>query len=411
MAEEVTMKDLQDELGKLDTLFKEAVERAEEAKGDSKAELAQHKEEIDKISDAMTTVEEKMAAFQARLDAPGGGGTDTDAEEKEHSRLLKEYMRKGDGMSPEDLKALCDWQKPLVEKGLTENVSATAGFLVRDETSNEIIKGVNETSPIRTIARVMQIGSMALEIPKRTGQFSATWVSETGARDETTGYQIGIERIPVHELHARVDLTNALLEDSFVNLESELGMEFIEQFALAEGTAHVTGDGVGKPEGFTVNAATLAAAITSGTNDAIEADDFINLLYGNSAVAGSGLKEPYHANATWVMNRTTLSAARKLKDGMGQYIWQPGLAAGVPNMILDRPYILATDMPQITDGAEALAIGDFRRGYMIVDRIGIQIKRIEDVSTISAGGVAIFARRRTGGQVVLAEAIKLLTIQ
>jgi HK97 family phage major capsid protein len=366
---------------------------------------------LEKTNQAIDVIEEKISSIEAQLSAPGKGGADTDAEEKEHSRLLKEYMRKGDGMSPEDLKALCDWQKPLVEKGLTENVSATAGFLVRDETSNEIIKGVNETSPIRTIARVMQIGSMALEIPKRTGQFSATWVSETGARDETTGYQIGIERIPVHELHARVDLTNALLEDSFVNLESELGMEFIEQFALAEGTAHVTGDGVGKPEGFTVNAATLAAAITSGTNDAIEADDFINLLYGNSAVAGSGLKEPYHANATWVMNRTTLSAARKLKDGMGQYIWQPGLAAGVPNMILDRPYILATDMPQITDGAEALAIGDFRRGYMIVDRIGIQIKRIEDVSTISAGGVAIFARRRTGGQVVLAEAIKLLTIQ
>ena len=360
------------------------------------------------LADEMVKHEESLVAIAAKQDRPENGDKEADEENERKSGLMNEYLRKGlAGISGETKDALiADHAKhpAFMSKDLTESVNPTAGFLVRDEQSDEIITSVTEFSPIRQIARVISIGSMAWEGPKRTAQFSASWVSETGTRAETTGLAFGMERIPVHELHARVDMSNALMEDSFVNLEAFLNVEFAERFAVAEGTAFVTGTGIGRPEGFNVNTATVAGATTSGTVGALDADDFSSLLIG-------ALQEPYHPNSTWVMNRTTLRDAMQLKDGNGQFIWQPGLAAGIPGAILGRPFILATDMPAVATGAEALAIGDFRRGYMIVDRIGINVRRIEDTQTASAGGIAIFARKRVGAQVVNAEAIKLLTIQ
>ncbi len=363
---------------------------------------------IEAIVADMVKYDEVMADIRAKMDRPEftlDGKETEDAINEILKGQFNQYIRKGfEALEDETLTGLVKHHRDLVAKGLTESVNPTAGFLVRPEQSNEIIKSVNEQSPIRSIARIISIGSLAYEIPKRTAQFTATWASETGGRDETTGLAYGEERIPVHILHARVDVTHNLLEDSFVNIESELNTEFAEQFALAEGTAFVTGTGIGRPEGFNVNAAVLAASTTSATNDAIDADDYRELLYNQ-------LKEPYHANSTWVMNRTTLGATMKLKDGNGQYLLQPGMQLGAPSLILGRPYILATDMPAIANGAEALALGDFKKGYMIVDRVGISVQRVEDTQTIEAGGVAIFARKRVGGQVINAEAIKLLTIQ
>lgn len=359
---------------------------------------------LQNVTEEMIKIEESIIELKAKGDRPPVGEEEDKTNERK-SFLMDEYCRKGlAGMDPEYLKEMTVTQEEFRVKGLTESVNPTAGFLVRDEQANEIIKSVTEFSPMRQIAKVITIGSMAWEGPKRTAQFSATWVSETGSRSETPGLAYGIERIPVHELHARVDLTNALMEDSFINLEAELNMEFAERFAVAEGTAFVTGTGINRPAGFMLNTALLTASTTSKVNDLLHGDDFSSLLIG-------ALKEPYQANATWVMNRQTLMAAMQLKDANGQYIWQPGLVAGIPGAILGRPYVLMTDIATIANGAEVLAIGDFKKGYQIVDRIGINVKRIDDVSTTESGGVAIFARKRVGAQVINAEAIKLLTIQ
>lgn len=404
---EPTVQDVKksiDDLGSAVDAFKKAHAKQEEeiiANGKSTAET---NAKVELIIEDLLKNQEEMQVIKAAMDNPGMQ-TDPAEEDAKLKKAFDDFYRKGHMMAgSESMKRVNEYGQALISKGLTESISPTAGFLVRPEQSNEIIKGVNERSPIRTIANVKTIGTNVWEGPKRTAQFAAVWVSETGTRPETAGLAYGIERITANELQAMVPVTNALLEDAFVNIESELNMEFSEQFALAEGTAFVSGSSIGRPEGFTVNAAVLAAATTSATNDLIAADDYRELLYNQ-------LKEPYHANSTWVMHRTTMGATMKLKDGQGQYLWQPGMTIGVPSAILGRPFILATDMPVIANGAEALALGDFRRGYVIVDRVGLMIKRVEDTVTIDEGGVRFYARRRTGGQVVLAEAIKLLTIQ
>jgi HK97 family phage major capsid protein len=298
------------------------------------------------------------------------------------------YARAGDTISPE------------MKAALVVSDDTQAGFLAPPEFVAEMLKGVIEFSPMREIVRVITTGAPSVKFPKRTGTMAARWVGETETRTETTGLAVGIEDIPTHELYALVDVSNWLLEDALFDVEAWISEEAQEQFGVAEGAAFVSGDSVKKPEGFLQNAG--VTGITSAANDALSADDLVNLYFEP--------KTPYARNGTWVMARSTIRATRRLKDAQNQYLWQPGLAGLAPATILDRPYVEAPDMPAIADGAKAVAFGDFRRGYIAVDRIQTEVQR--DPYTQNTTGMTRFIiRRRQGGQVVVPEAIKVLTIQ
>ena len=260
----------------------------------------------------------------------------------------------------------------------------------------EIIKGITDFSPVRSIARVRTTTQRSIMHPKRTGSFSASWVAERGTRSETTGLAYGLEEIPTHEAYALVDISEQDLEDSAFNLESELNMEFAEQFGVAEGTAFVSGDAIGKPEGFLTNSD--VGTTNTGHATQITADGLVDTFYAINSV--------YSKAAVWTMARATIGEVRQLKDGAGAYLWQPGLANSVPNTILGAPYVEMTDMPAIGAGLNAIAFGDFRRGYLIVDRVRMSMLR-DPFTQATSGSIRFIARKRVGGQVVLAEAIRI----
>lgn len=295
------------------------------------------------------------------------------------------YLRKGlESLNPDEKKAL------------TVSNDSTGGYLAPPEYVREMIKTVTEISPIRTIARVRSTGQRSVQMPKRTGQFAAEWVAESGTRSETTGYTVGMEEIPTHEHYALVDISEQDLEDSVFDLEAEMQSEFAEQFAKAEGTAFTNGNSVGKPEGFMTNSSVGEA--NSGNGTALLADGLLTLVHS--------IKSEYGRNGRFVFNRTTLAAIRKLKDTAGQYVFQAGMSLenGTPNTILGYPYVEATDMPDIAANAYPVAFGDFARAYMIVDRVSLAVLR-DPFTQATTGNVRYIARRRVGGQVVLAEAI------
>ena len=168
--------------------------------------------------------------------------------------------------------------------------------------------------------------------------------------------------------------TATLLEDSSVNIDDWLAGEVDQVFAEQEGIAFVTGDGVNKPKGF-LAATTVANAswawgnigyIASGVAGAFPAsnpsDVLVDLIYA--------LRAGYRQNATFVMNRKTQSTVRKFKDSTGNYLWQPPAAAGGKSSLIGFPLADAEDMPDIAAGSLSIAFGDFRRGYLIVDRTG-----------------------------------------
>lgn len=288
------------------------------------------------------------------------------------------------------------------KKALYESDDTLGGFYAPTEYVADLIKSVTEISPIRSIARVRSTDKRGIEVPKRTGQFSASWVSETGTRSETTGYTTGLQQIDAHELYALVDISQAMLEDSAFDLESEMGSEFAEQFAKAEGTAFVSGSGVGQPLGFT-DASAGVSSTNSGDSSALTANGLYDLVYA--------IKSEYLGNARFVMNRTTFSKVLQLEDTAGQKVFHVGLnlVSGAPSTIAGHPYVLATDMPDVASGTKPIAFGDFSRAYTVVDRVNLSIMR-DPYSQATSGNIRYVARRRVGGQVVLAEAIQLQNI-
>jgi HK97 family phage major capsid protein len=291
----------------------------------------------------------------------------------------------------------------LAERGLVVSDDTTGGYLAPIEIAREIIKAETEFAPFRRLARIRPTTQRAVQWPTRTGQFAAVWAGETGTRDETTGLSFGAEEIPTHEMSAVVDVSNQDLEDSMFDLERFIQEEIAEQFAVAEAAAFMTGNGVKKPWGVATDAA--ISNTKSGSNGDFDADDLIDLLYG--------LKTLYISNATWLFNRTTLRKIRKLKAN-NEYIWSPGnthpnnIVQGLAPTILDRPYMLAPELDNTgSTGAVSVVVGDFRRGYIIVDRVAIAILR-DPFTQATQGNVRFVARKRVGGQVVLAEAIRRL---
>lgn len=98
---------------------------------------------------------------------------------------------------------------------------------------------------------------------------------------------------------------------------------------------------------------------------------------------------------------------RTFKDGNGNYIWRPGLEMDAPNLLLGKPIETDDNMPSIGAGAYPIAFGNFNRGYLIVDRVGIRVLR-DPYS--NKPYVHFYTTKRVGGGVVMYEAIKLLKV-
>lgn len=329
---------------------------------------------------------EKLAEIETLLKRPANG-----MEAKQVDLSLKawdSFMRKGEqGMDEMELKAL------------TVGTAATAGNLAPAEYVEELVKVITEISPVRSVARIRQTSNKEIEVPSKTATFAAAWTAETGSRTETTGYTTSLNTIPTHELYALVDISSALLEDSVFDLEAEMNTEFAEQFAKAEGNAFISGNGTNKPTGIT-NGTTVSSTTAAGAA-AITTDDLMDLVHD--------LKSDYARAASFMLNRSTLGEIRKLKDTAGQYIFQTGFSgqSGLPNTILGHPYVEALDVADIGTGNKSVIFGDYRRGYMIVDRVALSVLR-DPYSQASSGNVRYIARRRVGGEVVLAEAMRVL---
>ena len=385
IVEEIRTRFEEAEKGKFTKTEAEEFEKKANARYD---ELTTKIEELKKLNDRIDEIETKMKR-------PGNSPENKD-EKSESVKVFEKWLRLGrGGLTPEETKLL---RQPDEKKVLTIGGTTGVSYLAPGEYVNQIIKGVTEISPMRSLADVKPTSNNFVEIPKRTGQFAATWVAEVGSKTETTGLTYGMETIPNHEMYALVKVSNHALEDSAFNLEGELTSEFSEQFAKAEGTAFITGNAVGKPEGFIVNAdVNKSTVVFDAGDDAIIVNGVIDLLFAP--------KTAYARNGKLLGNRKQIAYLRKYKDATsGLYYWLPDGTAGTPGTFMGVPIVEVPDMADPADGAYSMAFGDFKRGYVISDRIQISIQRLTELYAES-GQVGFLARKRVGGQVVLAEAI------
>lgn len=331
-------------------------------------------------------MQEQLDRVETRLNRPGMPGSDTSAVSNEKHAAWIDWCRGGVERMTAERRNI-----------LTVSDDPGAGFLTTSEYLAEIIKGSIEFSALRALVRRLSTSQKSVQLPRRTGTFTASWTGETESRTEATGLAYAIEDVPVHELTAEVYISMAQLEDSAFDLDAEMRMEFSEQFGVAEGKAMVDGSGTKRPEGVLTAAGTVS--VNSGAATAVTADGFIKLKYG--------IKTAYARRGTFILNRNTLKTTRLLKDGNGNYLWMPGLAGARPNTIDGDPYVEMPDMPDEAANAKAVAFGDWARGYVLVDRLQMSVIR-DGLTKASQGQVKFIARRRIGGQVVLPEAIGIM---
>lgn len=363
-------------------------------------------EEVKRYGDASEEIKKQVAALNARIDelevkmkrVPLGGPSERQ-ENPAKSAYLKAIRLGRAALDETELQYVPLWHPSREEKSMIAGDDTTGGFLAPSEFVTEIIRGVVDFSPIRSLARVRTTSNRSILAPVRKGTLKARWVSETGERTPTGRLVYGREEIPTHELYAEIIVSEQDLEDSAFDLEAEILNEASEQFGVAEGEAFILGDGIGKPEGLLF--CQDVEVTVSGHASELTADGLIRIAYD--------LKAPYARNGTWIANRRTIGKIRMLKDQNGNFIWQPGLAVGQPNTILDRPYVEAVDMPDVAPGSFPVLFGDIRRAYTIVDRIQVVTKRLTE-KYAESGEIAILLRRRVGGQVVLPEAVRKLKI-
>jgi HK97 family phage major capsid protein len=351
----------------LEKLGKEIKDGIEEVKDRHESRLKKIETRLDKEEVMMR---EKNRVFTSTSEAGYHAST---PEEKTFSEFLKHGEQRMDEYERKTLRLANE---------------TGAGYLAPDAYTDEVIMKLQEYSPVRSVARIMQTDATAIQIPKQTGAVDANWTSEIATRTEDANLTFGF-----------VKLSRQLIEDSRVNVDAFLSDEFGRKFANVEGLSFISGNTTGRPEGLLTNA--NIASSNSGDGSNLTPDGFMDLVYS--------LPAEYRKNASFLMNRSTIQEARKLKNNQNDYIWQPGLAAGQPERLLGYPVFEACDMPDVANAAYPVLFGDFKRGYFIVDRVSMDVQRLVE-RYAEYGIIAYMARKRVGGQVVLAEAIRKMLI-
>ncbi|ELW9330872.1 phage major capsid protein [Citrobacter freundii] len=377
--------------------FKEKNDKRLEAVEQEKGKLAG---EVETLNGKLSELDELKSALEEELKQvkrPAGGPQSKAA--SEHKTAFIGFMRKGKD----------DGLRELERKALQVGVDEDGGYAVPEELDRTILNLLKDEVVMRQEATTITVGGANYKKLVNLGGTASGWVGETDARPETDASKLGQIEPFMGEIYGNPQATQTMLDDAFFNVEdwinSELAIEFVEQ----EEIAFTSGNGTKKPKGFLAYASTLdpdktrafgtLQHILSGAAAGVTADAIIKLVYT--------LRKVHRNGAKFMMNNNSLFAIRILKDSEGNYLWRPGLELGQPSSLAGYGVAENEQMPDIAADAKAIAFGNFKRGYTIVDRIGTRILR--DPYT-KKPFVGFYTTKRTGGMLVDSQAIKLLQI-
>lgn len=286
---------------------------------------------------------------------------------------------------------------PSVQNALQIGQDSEGGFLVPDEYEQQLIQALEEANVMRRLCHVINTSYGDRKIPVVASHGSAAWMDEESAFQESddTFTQVSLS---AYKLGTMLKVSDELLHDSFFNLEAYVAGEFARRIGAAEEAAFLTGNGSSKPTGLLNSTGGASVGVTAASPSAITMDEVIDLYHS--------LKSAYRSNSTFVVNDATVKAIRKLKDGQGQYLWQPSVTAGKPDTILNRPVVTSQYMPTAAAGEKTILFGDFSY-YWIADRQGRTFKRLNELYAAN-GQVGFLAWQRLDAKLILPEAVKVL---
>ena len=273
------------------------------------------------------------------------------------------------------------------------------GYLAPDEFEHTLVEALEEQNIFRQFAHVITTSSGDRKIPVVASKGTASWIDEEAAFPESDD-TFGMLSIGAFKLATTIKVSDELLHDSVFDVASYIAKEFARRIGAAEEEAFFTGNGTGRPTGILNATGGAEIGVTSaGAN--ISFDDVIDLYYS--------LRSPYRRNAVFMMNDSTVRALRKLKNGSGDYLWQPSVTAGTPDTILNRPVYTSSYMPTVAAGAKSILFGDMSY-YWIADREGRTFQRLNELYA-PTGQVGFLSFERVDGKLILPEAAKVLQMK
>ncbi|WP_333822419.1 phage major capsid protein [Pinisolibacter sp.] len=360
-------------------------------------------DEVKALGDRLAAIEAKAAAIETKSADAAKITRRLDEIEKRLARPAIGTKSAGDTEEVEVKAAFADYLRTgrasAEVKALTIESPGTGGVIAPPQVSTSIIQKIAEFSPVRQLASSIGLSAPLVQIPRLVDEVEVGEVTETSTRPEG---ELSFEQIDLkpHEMAVIVPMSKTVVEDAAVDLVSFVSNHVARRFGIKEAGWFVKGNGTSQAEGILTSPE--VGVTDSAVSGGVVADDLVEIYYG--------IKSVYATRGSWLMNRKTMASIRKLKDETGVYLWQPALAAGQPPTLLGRPVYEAPDMPDPVAGATPIAFGDIASGYLIADRIALEIAR-DDLTGWGTGLVKILARRRVGGRVVLGEAISKLKIK
>lgn len=370
----------------------------------------------DDVAEALEGIHATVETFKTNVDARISQLEQAGRDENARAALAQLGGVGGDILTPSDRaerEAFAKFGRSGIRAAMSTDSNPDGGYLVPQTIEREIARLARDATPLRRLASVVTIeGGSYVKTVSLNGP-TATWVGERETRNQSPGMNLSQLEFPIHELEAMPAVTQRLLDDANVDVAAELTGEIVTAFAEMEDDAFVKGDGNKKPRGFleytTVANASwawgkvgffksgVASALTDETHNGLDA---LNTMF-------YGLKASYRANSSWLMNSDTASLVSKLKDAEDRYYWQPSVQLDMPPTLFGRPVEIDERMPGIDSNTFPIALADWRRAYVVVDRIGTRVLR-DPYS--SKPYVLFYTTKRVGGGVQDFAAIKLLKI-
>lgn len=310
-----------------------------------------------------------------------------------------------------------------IKATMVEAQDSLGGVLVPEEINTDIVQRLPGLTVVRARARKFNTSRDALSFLVRTGgnkrfigNVRSKMTSESpsaGSYDSNATW--GKLNIPVHVNLSKVPVSKSLLEDSSINVLTEVLMpEFVTETALKEDAQFLTGTGADEPKGVTIGTAANAAlgnddiaVQTTGAAAALAFDAFVKAPY---KIAGQ-YRAKRNPSTAWAFTSATAGLIAALQNNEGSYLWAEmygNNAVGAPDTLRGWAQTESEALAEVAANTYPVIFGDWS-GYRIVDRIGMSVQRYDDSALADTDSVAFYMRRRYGGQV--AEGYKFVVVK
>ena len=289
---------------------------------------------------------------------------------------------------------------PEVYNALQVGELSEGGYTVPDEFDRQLIDGLEDENIMRGLVHIIRTGSGEHKIPIVASHGTGSWVEEEQQIPESDDAFSQVT-LTAHKFATMIRISRELLNDSAFALAAYIAHEFVRRAGAAEEQAILTGDGSHKPIGLLHATLGAQTGITTASSTAITADELIDMQHS--------LKSGYRRKACWIMNDATISAIRKLKDGNSQYIWQPGIKEGAPDMLFNQKVLMSNYMPLIGAGSKVILYGDYSY-YWLAEREGRTLERLNELYAVT-DQVGFKMTERLDGRLILPEAVKCLQMK